>query len=88
MSTTRCATILLALVRGRIVPAALTVLNILLDNSNLVIAIVFVAAEIVVVLSSQTRPVAGHAGPARVVTARREERSYRATYDASSACTS
>ena len=84
MSTTRCATVITrVLVRSRFAPAVLTALNIFLDTSHLVTALVVALAEIAVALGSQSRP----AGLATSVT-RTEDSSYRATNAASSACTS
>ena len=81
MSTTRCATVIMrVLVRSRVAPAALAVLNVLLDTGHLLTALVVAVAEIALVLSSQPRPVTGHPG--------REVTNYRATNAASSACTS
>ena len=81
MSTTRCATVIMrVLVRSRVAPALLTVLNVLLDTSTVVTALLLGLAEIVVVLASQPRLTAAHA-PVVVD-------DYRATNAASSACTS
>lgn len=81
MSTTRCATVIMrVLVRSRVAPAALTALNLLLDTSHLLTALLVVLAEIALVLAAQPRPVTGHPG--------REVTNYRATNAASSACTS
>ncbi len=74
MSTTRCATVITrVLVRSRFAPTVLTLLNVLLDTSHVVIALLVALAEIAVALGSQSRP----DGPG-----------YRATKAASSACTS
>ena len=74
MSTTRCATVITrVLVRSRFAPTVLTLLNVLLDTSHVVIALLVALAEIAVALGSQSRP----DGPG-----------YRATNAASSACTS
>jgi hypothetical protein len=84
MSTTRCATVITrVLVRSRFAPAVLTLLNVLLDTSHLVTALVVALAEIAVALSSQSWPKAGTASPVQT-----ETTSYRATNAASSACTS
>lgn len=57
MSTTRCAGVITrVLVRSRFAPAALTVLNLLLDTSSLVTALIVAAAEIAVALGSQSSP--------------------------------
>ncbi|MCP2250062.1 hypothetical protein [Lentzea aerocolonigenes] len=81
MSTTRCATVIMrVLVRSRVAPAVLTVLNILLDTSTVVTALLLGLAEIVVVLASQPRLTTAHT-PVVVD-------DYRATNAASSACTS
>ncbi|GGU31912.1 hypothetical protein [Lentzea flava] len=83
MSTTRCATVITrVLVRSRFAPAVLTALNVLLDTSHLVTALLVALAEIAVALGSQPRPATG------VGQVRTRERSYRATNAASSACTS
>jgi hypothetical protein len=83
MSTTRCATVIMrVLVRSRFAPAVLTLLNVLLDTSHLVIVLLVALAEITVVLGSQPRTASG-SNPVQV-----ETRSYRATNAASSACTS
>jgi hypothetical protein len=56
MSTTRCATVITrVLVRSRFAPALLTVLNLLLDTSSLVTALIVAAAEIAVALGSQPK---------------------------------
>ena len=82
MSTTRCATVIMrVLVRSRVAPAALAALNVLLDTSHVLTALLVTLVEIALVLSSQPRPVTGH--PGHEVTS-----SYRATNAASSACTS
>src|SRR5689334_15572549 len=71
MSTTRCATVITrVLVRSRFAPAFLTALNILLDTSHLVTALLVALAEVVVAIGSQP----GLDGPG-----------YRATNAASSA---
>ncbi|NKE60095.1 hypothetical protein FXN61_26165 [Lentzea sp. PSKA42] len=83
MSTTRCATVIMrVLVRSRVAPAILTALNVLLDTSHLVTAIVVVLAEIAVALRSQTWP------PSHTAETRAVSEDYRATNAASSACTS
>lgn len=57
MSTTRCATVITrVLVRSRFAPALLTVLNILLDTSHVVTALLVALAEIAVALGAQSRP--------------------------------
>jgi hypothetical protein len=82
MSTTHCATVILRmLVRSRVAPVVLTVLNVLLDTSHLVTALVVALAGIAVALGSQTWPVS--CASTQVVA-----EDYRATNAASSACTS
>ena len=84
MSTTRCAVVITrVLVRSRFAPVVLTALNILLDTSHLVTALLVALAEIAVTLGSQSLPVL-HAS----TVTRDEDSSYRATNAASSACTS
>lgn len=74
MSTTRCAGVITrVLVRSRFAPAVLTALNVLLDTSHLVTALLVALAEVVVAIGSQPKL----DGPG-----------YRATKAASSACTS
>ncbi|GAB2848239.1 hypothetical protein [Lentzea nigeriaca] len=83
MSTTRCATVITrVLVRSRFAPAALTALNILLDTSHLVTALLVALAEIAVALGSQPRTATS------ISQTRTSDQSYRATNAASSACTS
>lgn len=54
MSTTRCATaVLRVLVRGRVVPPALTAANLLLDTGHVVTALLVALAEIAVALGSR-----------------------------------
>lgn len=82
MSTTRCATVITrVLVRSRVAPALLTLLNVLLDTSHVITALIVCLAEIAVVLSSQSLPATSNAVPV-------ENEDYRATNAASSACTS
>ena len=74
MSTTRCATVITrVLVRSRFAPGILTLLNLLLDTSHVVTALLVALAEVAVALASQ--PGSGGLG-------------YRDTKAASSACTS
>lgn len=57
MSTTRCATVITrVLVRSRFAPTLLTLLNVLLDTSHVVTALLVALAEIAVALSAQSRP--------------------------------
>ncbi|SDM23743.1 hypothetical protein SAMN04488074_118136 [Lentzea albidocapillata subsp. violacea] len=54
MSTTRCATaVLRVLVRGRVVPVALTAANLLLDTGHVVTALLVALAELAVAIGSQ-----------------------------------
>ena len=49
MSTTRCATVIMrVLVRSRVAPVVLTALNLLLDTSHLLTAVLIALAELVV----------------------------------------
>jgi hypothetical protein len=82
MSTTRCATVILrVLVRSRVAPVILTALNVLLDTSHLLTALLVALAEVAVAISSQW--------PAcQAVEAKAVADDYRATNAASNACTS
>jgi hypothetical protein len=81
MSTTRCATVIMrVLVRSRVAPVILTALNVLLDTSHLLTALLVALAEIAVAISSQWP-----AGQAAEV---KQAEDYRATNAASNACTS